>query len=170
LNGGFDVKELDIHNLRSAMPIWLIEVFGGRDLDLAFLVIALMTAPFWVAMIAFPSLRYLRQSAQPWLVVPVYSAVLVALLWKSYHAAAWPEMVSSASYDGARVFARHPIAFLVLFCNLQIINLFMGIMIYQKAMRSGFRAPVELTLCWFLGALALIPFSIRLIARRQVTR
>ena len=44
----------------------------------------------------------------------------------------------------------------------------MGVMIYQKAMRSGFRAPLELILCWFLGAIALIPFCIRLIVRRQI--
>ncbi len=151
------------------MPIWLIEIFGANDLDAAFLVIALMTAPFWIAMIAFPQARYLRQCAQPWLVVPLFSAVLIVLLWKSYHAAALPEVVTTASYDAARSFARHPIAFLVLFCNLQIMNLFVGVMMYQKAMKSGFRAPVELTLCWFLGALALIPFGIRLIVRRQAS-
>lgn len=149
------------------MPIWLIEIFGARDLDAAFLLIALMTAPFWIAMIAFPDARYLRRIAQPWLVVPLFSAVLVVLLWKSYQAAAFPDLVTTASYDSARSFARHPIAFLVLFCNLQIINLFMGVMMYQKAMKSGFRAPVELTLCWFLGALALIPFGLRLLVRRQ---
>jgi hypothetical protein len=43
-----------------------------------------------------------------------------------------------ANYESVRNFANHPIAFLILFCNLQIINLFMGVMIYQKAMRSGF--------------------------------
>ena len=151
------------------MPIWLIEIFGARDLDAAFLVIALMTAPFWIAMIFFPNMRYLRQLAQPWLVVPLFATMLLVLLWKSYHAAALPEVVASASYDAARAFANHPIAFLVLFCNLQIINLFMGVMMYQKAMRSGFRAPVELTLCWFLGAVALIPFGIRLLVRRQTS-
>lgn len=151
------------------MPVWFIEIFAARNLDAAFLVIALMTAPFWIAMIAFPDARYLRQVAQPWLLVPLYSLVLLALLWKSYQAAVFPEIVSTASYDAARSFTRHPIAFLVLFCNLQIINLFMGIMMYQKAMRSGFRAPVELTLCWFLGALALIPFGLRLMVRRQVS-
>jgi len=149
------------------MPIWLIEIFGARDLDAAFLVIALMTAPFWIAMIAFPDMRYLRRIAQPWVVVPLFSAVLLALLWKSYQAAALPELVTTASYGSARSFARHPVAFLVLFCNLQIINLFMGVMMYQKAMKSGFRAPVELTLCWCLGALALIPFGLRLAVRRQ---
>jgi hypothetical protein len=77
--------------------------------------------------------------------------------------------VTTASYDAARSFARHPIAFLVLFCNLQIINLFVGVMMYQKAMKCGFRAPIELTLCWVLGALALVPFGLRLIVRRQVS-
>ena len=80
-----------------------------------------------------------------------------------------PKIISNVDYESARNFANHPIAFLILFCNLQIINLFMGVMIYQKAMRSGFRAPLELTLCWFLGAIALIPFSIRLIVKRQTT-
>lgn len=149
------------------MPIWLIEIFGARHLDAAFLLIALMTAPLWIAMIAFPGMRHLPRLAQPWLLVPLYSLVLVVLLWNSYQTAVFPEMVTHASYDAARSFARHPIAFLVLFCNLQIINLFMGMMIYQKALKCGFRAPVELTLCWFLGALALVPFGLRLIVRRQ---
>ncbi|WPJ95081.1 abscisic acid-deficient protein Aba4 family protein [Coraliomargarita algicola] len=149
------------------MPIWLIELVGARDLDAAFLLITLMTAPCWIAMIVFPQARYVRRLAQPWIVVPLYTVVLVLLMWKSYQAALLPEVVSTASYEAARSFAKHPIAFLVLFCNLQIINLFMGVMIYQKAMRSGFRAPVELTLCCFLGALALIPFSLRLMLRRQ---
>lgn len=149
------------------MPIWIIELFGARNLDAAFLVIALMTAPFWIAMIVFPNAPYLKQIAQPWLVVPLYSVVLIVLLWKGYQASALPSIMSSASYDAAQSFAQHPIAFLVLFCNLQIINLFMGVMIYQKAIRSGFRAPVELLLCWCFGALALIPFGMRLIVRRQ---
>ncbi len=151
------------------MPIWLIELFRAQDLDAAFLVIALMTAPFWITMIALPEMRYLRRVAQPWLVVPLFVSVLIVLLWKSYEAGALPEVVAPTCYDAARVFTNHPIAFLVFFCNLQIINLFMGIMMYQKAMRCGFRAPVELTLCWFLGALALIPFGVRLIVRRQMS-
>ena len=151
------------------MPIWFIEFFGAGDLDATFMVIALMTAPFWIAMIGLPSAPYLRQVAHPWLIVPLFALILLVLIWKSYHVASLLEITSMANYESARNFANHPIAFLILFCNLQIINLFLGVMIYQKAMRSGFRAPVELSLCWFLGALALIPFGIRLIVRRQAT-
>ena len=149
------------------MPIWLIEFYGAVDLDATFIVIALMTSPFWIAMIGFPSAPFLRQVAQPWLVVPLFTVILILLLWKSFKAGSMPEIISSVEYEAARNFANHPIAFLILFCNPQIVNLFMGVMIYQKAMRSGFRAPLELIPGWFLGALALTPFCIRLIPRRQ---
>jgi len=147
------------------MPIWLIEYFGASELDSAFILIALMTAPVWIAMIFFPRLIFLKGIAHPFIIPPFYAVVLIVLLWKSYHASVLPEAITQASYSGAREFAEHPVAFLALFCNLQILNLAAGTMIYQKAMRSGFRAPVELTLCWLFGALALIPFSLRLILR-----
>jgi len=150
------------------MPIWLIELFGAKELDAAFLSIALMTAPVWMAMIAFPRSVWLRKIAQPWLLAPLFSLALVLILLESYQSAAWPAVIPEANYQSARTFARHPVAFLVLFCNLQVINLFVGMMMYQKSVKSGFRAPVELTLCWFLGALALIPFGLRLLLRRQV--
>jgi len=149
------------------MPIWLIDIFAAEDLDASFLFITLMTAPFWIAMIAFPKAHYLRRVAQPWLVVPLYSLVLLVLLWRFYEVGGFSQPVPAASYAAVREFATHPIAFLLLFCNFQIINLFVGVMLYQKALRGGFRAPFELTLCWFLGALALIPFGIRLLLRRQ---
>jgi hypothetical protein len=149
------------------MPIWLIEFFGARDLENTFILIALMTAPVWVAMIALPDSKYVRGIAQPFIVTPIFCFVLIVLLWKSYQASILPEPMETATYGAARDFAEHPITFLALFCNLQILNLVLGTMIYQKARRSGFRAPIELALCWMLGALALIPFVIRLLVRRK---
>ena len=75
------------------MPIWLIEVFGAVDLDATFIVIALMTAPIWIAMIGFPNAPYLRQVAQPWLVVPLFTLILLGLLWKSFYAGSMPEII-----------------------------------------------------------------------------
>lgn len=151
------------------MPVWLIESFGARELQNAFLFIALMTSPVWLLIIFFPGKSATRAVAQPWLMVPVYVGVLFAILWKSYEASLLPVFLVKPDYGGAQELASHPIIFLVLFCNLQIINLFMGVMIYQKAMRSGFRAPIELFLCWMLGAVALVPFGLRLFIRRQVS-
>jgi hypothetical protein len=149
------------------MPIWLIETFGSGHLDSTFLLILLMTSPVWVAMILFPQFRVVRSIAQPFLLTPLYCVVLFILLWKSHESSVLPDPYAPITYESAREFSRHPISFLALFCNLQILNLTVGMMIYQKAMRSGMRAPVELLLCWFVGAVAVIPFALRLLVRKK---
>lgn len=149
------------------MPIWVIEFFGGRDLDRAFWIIALMTAPVWIAMIVFPTAKPVRALAQPFVLPPLFGGVLIVLLWKSYAGALLPEPMSAVSYSAGKDLARHPVAFLAFFCNLQILNLAVGTVIFQRALRAGFKAPVELLLAWFLGALALIPFAIHLLIRRR---
>lgn len=149
------------------MPIWLIETFGSGHLDSTFILILLMTAPVWVAMIVFPELRVVRFFAQPFLLPPLYCVVLFILLWKSHQSAVLPDPYAPITYESARDFSRHPISFLALFCNLQILNLVVGNVIYQKALRSGMRAPVELLLCWFIGAVAVVPFALRLLVRKK---
>jgi hypothetical protein len=149
------------------MPVWLIEIFGARDLDRIFILILLMTAPVWLAMLLLPGRRWVRSLCQPFLLPPFYCIVLFVLLWESHEASILPDPYAPISYESARYFSKHPIAFLALFCNLQILNLFAGTVIYQKAMRSGMRAPFELLICWLVGAVALIPFALRLIVRRK---
>lgn len=152
------------------MPIWVIELFGAQHLDSAFLWIALMTAPVWIAMIVFPQAALVRRLAQPLVVAPLYALVLLLLLWKSFQAMGAPGFISDASYSAARDFSQHPIAFLALFCNMQILNLVVGTVMYQKARRQGFRAPLELCLCWGLGAPAVVPFALRLLLRGRARR
>lgn len=149
------------------MPIWLIEIFGSKDLDSTFIIILLMTAPVWLVMILFPTAKPVRILAQPFLLPPLYCIVLFVLLWKSHQSAVLPDPYAPITYESAREFSRHPISFLALFCNLQILNLTVGTIIYQKAARSAMRAPVELLLCWFVGAVALIPFALRLLVRKK---
>ncbi len=152
------------------MPVWLIEFFGSGDLEAAFLVITLMTAPVWLLMIFLPDSSFVRRAASPLVVPPFFLVVLGVLLWKSWNAAALPPGVASADMSGLREWARHPVAFLALYCNWQIVNLALGTLLYQKASRVGIRAPVELCLCWFLGAVALLPFSVRLLLRGKTLR
>jgi hypothetical protein len=144
------------------MPIWLIEILGARSLDNTFLIIALMTVPAWLAMIVFPKAKIVLQLAHPLVLPPIYSVVLLVLLWEFYQSSFLPKQVDEVSYDAAKDIVRHPAAFLALFCNFQVINLALGTMIFQKAKRCGIRAPFELLLCGLLGAPALIPFVIRL--------
>jgi hypothetical protein len=152
------------------MPIWLIDLFGARQLDDTFLMIALMTAPAWIGMICFPNLRLVRVLAHPLVLPPLYSVVVLLLLWKSYQASLLPDPIAELNYTAAQGLARHPVAFLTFFCNFQIMNLILGSMMYQKTLRSRFRAPVELLLCWFIGAPVLIPFVIRLLVNRTAVR
>jgi len=152
------------------MPIWLIETFGARDLDRAFYLILLMTAPVWIAMLAAPEGKWTARFAHPLVAPPLFCLVLFVLLWKSYEASLMPKPFVSLDYSTAREFARHPMAFLALFCNLQILNLSAGCFMFQTARRGGFKAPVELVLCWLLGAVALAPFGLRLLWRRRPGR
>ena len=149
------------------MLVWLIEYFGAKNIGGTFTIIAAMTLPFWIAMIAFPGALLTRKLTRPFLICPLYCFVLILLLWKAYQISILPDPMLVASYDSARTFFSHPIAFLALFCNLQILNLFTGIVMYQKASQHGFNASIELILCYFIGALVLIPFTIRLILRRD---
>ena len=145
------------------MPIWLIEIFGSKDLNSTFVFILVMTAPVWLLMILLHDRKWVRKLAQPYLLAPLYCIVLFVLLWRSQQSALLPDPFAPISYESAQSFARHPISFLALFCNLQILNLTVGTCMYQKACRLRMRVPVELLLCWLLGAVALVPFVLRLI-------
>lgn len=149
------------------MPIRLIEFFGARDLGLSFVILSTMTLPFWIGMIFFGRSSLVVRCAQPFLACTVYCGVLFSLLWKAYQASILPAPMIYATYDSAKGFFEHPIAFLVLFCNLQILNLFLGTMMYRKALKHGFTAPIELALCYVLGVVALVPFTVRLILRGE---
>lgn len=152
------------------MPVWLIELFGARELDRAFYLIALMTAPAWLAMLFFPGSRAVRRLADPLPLSAVFSVVLIVLLWEFHEASILSPPWFEPGYDGAMALTRNPAIFLILFCNLQILNLALGGVIYQAASRAGFRAPVELVLCWFGGVLALPPFVAHLAWRRRFRR
>ena len=49
----------------SGMPVWVIELFAGENLDSAYLFVALMTAPIWLAMLIRPQSTIVRFLAQP---------------------------------------------------------------------------------------------------------
>ncbi len=147
------------------MPVWLIEIFGSRDLNNTFIFILLMTAPIWLLMILFDEASWVRKLAQPHILPPLYCLLLAVLLFKSHQSVILPDPLAPISYESAKDFSRHPISFLALFCNLQILNLTVGMYMYQKACSVQVRIRVELLLCWFVGAIALVPFTIRMLLK-----
>ncbi len=152
------------------MVVWLIETFGGSELERSFYAIALMTAPAWLGMIFLPRFSLVRHLAHPFLLPPAYCLVLGLVFWNALEASLLPGQPSGFDFEAARSFTRHPVAFLLLFCNWQILNLALGTAIYRKSQEGGFKAPVELLLCWILGAWALVPFAVRLLIRRERLR
>lgn len=152
------------------MSVWVIEFFGENDLEGAFLWLLLMTSPVWLAMILLPGNRLVRYFAQPFVLPPLYCGILFLILWKAYQASVTPAALQGVGYSHAREFTNHPITYLALYCNLQILNLALGTMIFQKSIKVGLRVPVELVICWLLGAPALIVFQIRLLIFRRSLR
>jgi hypothetical protein len=145
------------------MPIWMVDWFGGRQLDAAFGYLLFMTAPVWIGMIALPRNRVVAVIAQPFVAPLLFLPVLFYILWQARSVGFLPAWIETADYRSARSLARHPVAFLAIFCQLQILHLFVGTVIYQKARSLRMNVPVELFVAWFLGLLALLPFSIRLL-------
>lgn len=147
------------------MPVWLIESFGGGELQRAFYLIAFMTAPVWLAMILIPGHAIVRYLAHPLVLPPCYCLVLGVLVWKAYQVGVFPRFGDGFGYKEAQDFSRQPMAFLLLFCNWQIVNLALGAAMYQRALRNHFNVSIELICCWLFGAWALLPFALRLFIR-----
>ena len=149
------------------MVVWLIETFGGSELERTFYLIALMTAPAWLGMIFLPQLALVRRLAHPFVLPPLYCLVLGFVFWNAVEASLLPDRPEGFDFETARSFSQHPIIFLLLFCNWQIVNVALGAAMYRKSLSGGFKAPIELFLCWILGAWALVQFAIRLLIRRE---
>lgn len=149
------------------MLISLIEFFGAAELRKAFWLIGAMTAPIWLLMLLWGRNMWVRRLAHPFVIPPLYCGVLFYILWKSYEISLFPDSIESMDYSGAKEFARHPVAFLALFCNWQILNLMVGTMIFQKGYRSSMCVTFELLLCWIVGAPAALIFTARLVIQRK---
>ncbi len=149
------------------MPGWTIELLAGERITRAFWMILMMPAPFWLAVIFFPSVTWVRRVCHP-LVAP--TLLLVPLIYL-YHEAwqvggiVWP---GGIGYTEAQDVVLHPMGFLILWCQIQIMHLFLGLVIFQHACRMGLRVPGELIACWVLGPLGLLVYLVRLLINRVI--
>lgn len=144
------------------MPIWLIESFGGAYLQQAFVVIAVMTAPIWLLMLCLPKSKFVQFIARPHVAPPFYCLILGFLVWKAVELSIFPDSPKAFHYNEAQGMVRHPMMFLILFCNWQIVCLVLGTGMFERARISRMNVTFELLICWFFGAWALVPYGIRL--------
>lgn len=138
------------------MPLWIIETFGNRELTFAFGFITLMTAPFWLAMILLPGSAMVRRLCQPLLFPCLLCGILLYLYWQAWGMGL--PAIDGHLYSDLRPFVRHPLVFLALWCNLMILNLFFGMVLFREANRCGLRVWLELILAWITGPLALLVY------------
>lgn len=141
------------------MPVWMIETFGSAKLDNGFWVMTLLPIPLWAVMLFFPRAHWARKVASPWL-VPVFLAFVQAYFLYQLWSVGMP-VITGADFKATHKFFEHPMVFLALWSQLQVLHLFLGTILFQESGRKGFRVPVELVLCWMFGALVLPIFVVR---------
>lgn len=145
----------------SGMPVWVIELFAGENLDSAYLFVALMTAPIWLAMLLRPQSSLVRLLAQPIVVCTAYSLICGWILWRAYAAAALPDLYANGVVTPMRRMLQHPILLLIVFCQYQILCLLIGTALFQRANRLQQRIPLELLTTWCFGVFGVLIYCMR---------
>lgn len=143
------------------MPTWMIEAFGSAQLNRAFWLILLIPLPAWITMIAWGSHSVVYKTAHP-LVLPLIAVpTWIYLLYQLIVVFGVPG-ITDAGFQGVRDFITHPVVFLVLLAQLQVVNLFVGVVIYREGYKARINVSGELILCWILAPLALVVCALRL--------
>ena len=142
------------------MSSTLIAFFGSAQLAQGFLYLSVMTAPCWLLMLIVPGHPWVQRLVSPFGLPLVLIGVQLYLYFLFFTMRV--PVASGVEYHQVKGFFSHPIAFLCFWCQLQLLNLFLGSFMFERATRYGLRIPAELLLCWLTGPISLIPFSIRL--------
>lgn len=141
------------------MPGWLIETFASAELTRALWFVTLMTSPVWVLMIFWGGAKPVKAFCRP-LIAPV----LYVLVWGYLCYQAWELGLPSPTgvgFQENRDLAAHPMVFLALWSQVQVLHLFLGTWIYQDALKRRWPAPAELLACWLFGPLGLFIYALR---------
>ena len=145
----------------SGMPVWVIELFAGENLDSAYFFVALMTAPMWLAMLIRPQSTIVRFLAQPVVVCGAYSLICGWILWRAYAAAALPDLYANGSVTPMRRMLQHPILLLIVFSQYQVMCLLIGTVLFERAHRLQQRIPLELLATWCFGVFGILIYCVR---------
>ncbi|QYY36143.1 abscisic acid-deficient protein Aba4 family protein [Ruficoccus sp. ZRK36] len=150
------------------MPGWTIELLAGERLTRGFWLILAMPVPFWLAVIFFPSSQVVRRICHPMVAPTILLIPLLYLYYQTWELGGmvWP---GGIGYTEAQSVVLHPMGFLILWCQLQIMHLFLGLVLFQHACRVGLRIPGELIACWVLGPIGLLVYLVRLLIKRVLS-
>jgi hypothetical protein len=142
------------------MPAWLLDLFASRQLNQAFLLINLGAAPFWLALLFAPASPWTRRLVSPFAAPALLSLVYLYVVYLLLTRSGLPAL-PAGEIKSVRSFIVHPLVFLALWAHLTAVNLFVGAVISQEAVRLRMRVPLELLLCWLFAPAALCLFACR---------
>lgn len=148
------------------MPGWLIDLFGSRQVEEAFLALTLAPLPIWVSLAFFPNRKWTQWIASPFLAPPLLSLAYLYFVWKLWDIGA-PDAPDPMARS-VRGYIYHPLVFLVLWAHLQMANLFVGTVLAADARRRGLSVRVELALCWIFAPVAVLLYTVRRWFRRTL--
>lgn len=151
------------------MPVWVIELFGNQQLNRAFWLINGTVAPFWILMILFPYNKWIRWICHPFFVPAVVGLLYLYLVYVLVTVTGVPPF-AGLEVRALRDFIDHPIVFLVIWAHYMTVDLFLGMSLYQHAVRMRMRVPGELLLSWFFGPAGLVAYLLRLILTQRPAR
>ncbi|MCB1120535.1 MAG: DUF4281 domain-containing protein [Verrucomicrobiae bacterium] len=142
------------------MPVWIVEFFGEAKLNQLFWIITGSTAPFWILMIFFGRVRWVKQLCHPWLIPPLLGALYIYTVYLVFTITRSPE-VPEATMRGVRAFWMHPFLFLSLWAHRMILDLFCGMMLNRTQEGEGPTGKFSLLLIWIFGPIGLMVFALR---------
>ncbi len=147
------------------MSPWLIEFFGSRELNRAFLMLLSMTAPVWVLLLLPGRPAAARRLSSPYFFPVLMVPVWVYMAYTAYTLSRLP-VVASVDYNAARSIARHPLLLLLFICHIQILNLFLGCAIFRDALKRRTNPTAALLLTWVTGPPGLLVYALQRLIRR----
>lgn len=143
----------------------MVELFGRQEINRAFWLITASAAPFWLLMLLFPHQKWVGRICHPFFAPALLGFLYLYMLYVVETTTGLPSLVSLEA-RAMRQLVHHPLVFLVFWTHLTVLNLFLGMVIFQDARRRGWRAPVELLLSWLLGPPGLTAYGARLLLLR----
>ena len=142
------------------MSPWLIEFFGSAELTRALWMLLLMTVPIWIVLLMPARYPFARHLSHPFLFPALLVPIWAYLAYMAYNMSKMPT-ITTVDYQAARMVARHPLLLLVFIAHIQTLNLFLGCVIRQDAIRRKSNAVIALLLSWFFGPLGLLFYAVQ---------
>jgi hypothetical protein len=151
------------------MPPWLIEWFGGPQLEDAFFWITVLPLPCWFLLLFGQGKSWGRRLGHP-LVLPLFPVPLWGYVAFKMAAYLTTDDFGGGGFFGARETLAHPLIFLVVWAQLQVVNLFVATVIFREGQRAGVRVTPEIVLAWMFAPLALAVCAVRVASKRTFFR